>query len=106
MAVTKRRKATTATRRKSGAPKKRKTKSATTAATITVKVNGVNKKFTKASCHSNKTAAQKQADNIRAQGNNARVIPGASGAMCVYKGGKTSARAPRALQKARRRRAA
>ncbi len=98
-----RRKATTATRKKSGA-KKRKTKSAAgAAATITVKVAGVNKKFTRSSCHTTKTAAQKQADNIRAQGNNARVIPGASGTICVYKGGKTSSKAPRALQKARRR---
>jgi len=108
MALTKRRKTATAGRkRKPGAAtKRRKVKSATaTAKTITVKVNGVGKKYTKSSCHSTKTAAQKQADRIRAQGNNARVIPGAGGAMCVYKGGKTSSKAPRAMQRARRARA-
>lgn len=97
MAVTKKK---TATRRKPGAKAGAKKKKARVGSAEKIKIAGVS--FSKSSCHSTKSAAQKQADNIRAQGNNARVIKSGS-AMCVYKGGKTKATAPRALQKARRR---
>lgn len=88
----------TPTKRKPSASKKRKAKP--TATTITVKVGGIAKRFTQESCHSTKTAATAQAKRIRAQGNNARVIKSGS-RMCVFKGGKTSPNAPRALQRKR-----
>ena len=100
MAVSKRKNSTTA-KKKPSATKKRKTKSASKV--LVVKVGGVTKRFTQESCHSTKTAATAQANRIRAQGNNARVIPGESGRMCVFKGGKTSSKAPRALQRTRKR---
>lgn len=100
MAVTKKK----TTRRKPGAkaPGRKKKTRVSGAADAVGKIKIAGTSFTKTSCHSTKTAAQKQADNIRAQGNNARVIKSGS-AVCVYKGGKTKANAPRALQKARRR---
>lgn len=99
MAIAKRRKSTGTAKRK---PSARKRKAKTTGSTITVKVGGIAKKFTQESCHSTKTAATAQANRIRAQGNNARVLEGAGGRMCVYKGGKTSPKAPRTLQRRRR----
>lgn len=89
MAITKRRKATT--KRKSGA-KKRKTKSGSTSAKITVKgVNGKRVTFSKNSCHSTKSAAVKQADSIRKQGVRAMVKEGAGGTVCVFKGPRMTA---------------
>lgn len=104
MAVTKKKTATPTRRRKPGAKAGAKRKKARVSGSDDkIKIAGVS--FAKTSCHSTKTAAQKQAERIRAQGNNARVIKSGS-AVCVYKGGKTKATAPRALQKARRRAAA
>lgn len=77
------------TNRKTGAAKKRK---ARTGPLMTLKISGSGT-FSKTSCHSTKTAAAKQADRIRAQGNKARVIKSGS-AHCVYKGGKMKANAP------------
>ena len=74
----------------------RKKTSKATPSTVIIKVAGIGKTFKKDSCHGSKAAATKQAENIRRQGNNARVLPGESGKVCVFKGGKTSAKAPRA----------
>lgn len=60
-------------KRKSAAPKARR------------KIGG--KTFTKASCHTTKTAAKKAAKNLRAKGYTARVVSG-----CVYKGPKSKAK--------------
>ena len=94
------------TKKKPGAKRKpatkRKRRVSGTASTDKVKIAGVT--FSKTSCHGTKTEAAKQADRIRAQGNNARVIK--SGKLnCVFKGGKTKANAPRTLAKRRRARA-
>lgn len=88
------------TNRKTGAAKKRKAR--TGPAVVTVKIAGSGT-FSKQSCHSTKTAAAKQADRIRAQGNKARVIKSGS-AHCVYKGGKMKANSP--FMKARKSRRA
>lgn len=104
MAIGKKKTGTTTTRRrKPGASAKKKPakrKSVGAAASDKVKIGAVT--FTKQSCHSTKTAATAQANRIRAQGNNARVIKSGK-VSCVFKGGKTKANAPRTL--ARRRRA-
>jgi hypothetical protein len=98
MAITKRK--TTGAKRKPAAKRKRRVSG--TASTDKVKIAGVT--FSKTSCHGTKTEAAKQADRIRAQGNNARVIK--SGKLnCVFKGGKTKATAPRALARRRKARA-
>ncbi len=94
-----------ATRRKTkakGAAKKRKTRKSASAPKMTIKIAGVGS-FSKNSCHSTKTAATKQADRIRAQGNKARVIKSGS-AHCVYKGGKMKANS--VYMRTRKRRAA
>lgn len=82
MAIAKRRKA--APRRKSGAPKKRKTKVA--GSPDKVKIAGQN--FSKSSCHTNKSAAQGRAETVRSGGTRARVIKSGK-AYCVYTGGKS-----------------
>lgn len=91
--------ATIGKKRKPGA-KKRKTRTA--APKLTIKIAGVGS-FSKNSCHSTKTAATKQAERIRAQGNKARVIKTGK-AHCVYKGGKMKANS--VYMKMRKRRAA
>jgi len=100
MAVTK--KKSTARRKpgaKTGSARKRKSRVGSTAATIgKIKIAGAT--FVKSSCHTTKTSAQKQADNIRAQGNNARVIKSGK-SICVYKGAKTKSNAPRLVAKRR-----
>lgn len=91
MAIAKRRK-TTAAKKKPSAAKKRKAKVAAPASEK-MKIGGLN--FTKSSCHSKKTEAQKRAENVRAHGNRARVIKSGT-AFCVYTGGKSKALARRA----------
>lgn len=85
-----------------GATKKRKTKTASAAPKMTIKISGAGS-FSKNSCHGTKTEAAKQADRIRAQGNKARVIKTGK-AHCVYKGGKMKANS--VYMKTRKRRAA
>jgi hypothetical protein len=94
-----------ATKKKPGAKKPAKRKKRVSGTVVNaVKIAG--KTFTKQSCHTTKTAATAQANRIRAQGNNARVIKSGK-VSCVFKGGKTSPKAPRAaLTATRRRRAA
>ena len=90
-----------ATKKKPGAKKpaakRKKRVSGTPSATLVV----AGKKFTKTSCHTTKTAAKAAADGIRKRGNNARVVK--NGAVtCVYKGAKTSSKAPAAILRRRR----
>jgi len=76
---------------KTGATKKRKTRSRVGIAgpKKTVKIAGAGT-FSHDACFTNKTDAAKRADRIRAQGNKARVIE-TGGRKCVYKGGKMKA---------------
>lgn len=80
----------TAKRRKTGAPAKRK-KARVGASPSSISISGIGR-FKKSSCHKNKTEAQKAAENKRARGAKARVLKSGTG-YCVYSRGRTAKRA-------------
>ena len=87
-----RKKTSTAKRRKTGAPKrKRKARVAGSPSPATISVSGIGR-FKKSSCHKNKTDAKKAAENKRTRGAKARVLKSGTG-YCVYSRGRTRARA-------------
>lgn len=91
-------------KRKPSATKKRKAKVG--GASTTIKVTGVGGKkvtFSKTSCHSTKSAAQKQADSVRKQGVRAMVKEGAGGSHCVFKGPRMTAAGRKIYQRTHKR---
>jgi hypothetical protein len=53
------------------------------------------KRYTRTSCATTKTAAQKVASGIRAKGGTARVIKAGADGYCIYKGPKSKVNPPR-----------
>lgn len=81
---------TTKRRTTKGASKKRKSRvGAAAESPETIMISGIGR-YKKASCHTTKTAAQKQAKSVRSQGGKARVLKNGAG-FCVYKRGRVRA---------------
>jgi len=81
---------TTESRTTKGASKKRKSRvGEPTESPESVMISGIGR-YKKASCHTTKTAAQKQAQSVRLQGAKARVLKNGT-SFCVYKRGRVRA---------------
>lgn len=92
----------TTAKRKPSAAKKRKAKVGESTSFKVTGVNGKKVTFSKASCHTSKAAATKQAESVRRQGVRAMVKEGAGGTHCVFKGPRMTAAGRKIYQRTHR----